>query len=158
MTGFLLNYPLDVLNVSELSQALAELYAEWFYFIWTVYWANRFLLNFLLLVLHESCWIVTSCRWIVYRVIYYIWPVYWVTTFLLNCIEYFECCWTVIGSSWTVYRMIFLYVNCLNSWVTRFLQNCLLIVFTLGCCWTVTGSCWTVCRMIFLYLNCPLDD
>ena len=43
-----------ILKVLELSQAPGDLYAGWFYSIWTVYWVNRVFLNCILIVLNVA--------------------------------------------------------------------------------------------------------
>jgi len=48
-----LNCLLIVLNVAELSQALAHFYAE-FYSIWTIYWVTRFLLTCIHVVMNAA--------------------------------------------------------------------------------------------------------
>ena len=52
-----LNCLLIVLNVAELSQTLADFYAE-FYSIWTVYWMTRSLLTCLFVVFLTVCRVI----------------------------------------------------------------------------------------------------
>ena len=74
----------SVLNIAELSQALVDLYAEWFYSIRTVFWV-RVLPNCLLIILNYSE--LSQAQTALYaRRFYSIWTVYWVTRVLLNCL------------------------------------------------------------------------
>ena len=73
---------LVVLNVAEQSQALADLYAAWFYSIWTLYWMSKILLNGILVVLNvaelSQALHELHAKWF-----FSIWIVYWVTKSLV---------------------------------------------------------------------------
>ena len=179
MTLLYLNCLLVILNVAELSQALADFYAGWFfasselftgwiYSYWTVYWFSWMLLNchrlysckVILATLSEMSfgWLQSS------RTAY---------TGCIECCRLYSCNVILatlselsigwLESYWTVYWLLWMLLNsnwgwfyyiCTVFWVIRILLNCMLSC--IEWCWTVTGSSWTVCRVISLYLNCLL--
>jgi len=79
LESLVLNYQLIVLNVAELSQALVDLYAGWFYPIWTVYWVTGVLLNCII----DVAELPQALGDFYGGWFYFIWIVYWV---FLNCI------------------------------------------------------------------------
>ena len=153
MIRVLPNYVLVVLNVAKLSQALAEIYARWFYSICTVYWVIRVLLNCKQAVLNfaelSQALADLYAGWF-----YSIWTVYWVIRFLLNC--------------------LLLVLNVAELWLICMLGNFTLSELSIGWLesyWTVVlnvaelsqalaeplqvwfYSCWTANWLTWLWLN-----
>jgi len=113
------------MNVAELSQALADLYAGQFYSIWTVYWVTRFLLNCLVIVLNYLFILFHVSELSQALADLYarsIWNVYRVTRFLLDCLLFVLNVAELLQalakpfarwfySSWTDYWVTWLWLN-----------------------------------------------